>query len=155
MSSTGALPIWLTILQKGGRLSDIEFMSVKQFKGKLKKVEGSTSSTGTITSFTPATGKTFYLAGAHVQQVAVTPVTVYSWHAELKNDTTVVDNCGGNGSASFATYSLPQRFELKGDSLVGDGAKTYSINIVSNADGVTLEGMIYGFIENDADDPRL
>jgi len=147
---------WIHALWKRGRrLSDIEFMSVKQFEGKLKKVQGAATATGTITSFTPATGKTFYLAGAQIQMIGNTPTTDWNWNAELKNDTTVVDVVGSSGSAAFATYALPLKFELKGDSLVGNSSKTYSINVVSNSDSVNLEAMIYGYIEDDADDPRL
>ena len=147
---------WIhALFERGRRVSDIEFMSVKQFEGKLKKAEGSATGTGTIVSITPATGKTFYLAGAHVQQVATGAVAAYSWHAELKNDTTVVDNVGAQGSATTTLTALPQIFQLKGDSLVGNSSKTYSINIQANSDSLQLEAMIYGYEEDDADDPRL
>jgi len=150
---------WLhSLWKRGRRLSDIEFMAVKAFDGKLIVVEGESTSTGELLSYVPANGKKFYFAGGHVQHIGGAPTLSHAWDAELKNDSTIVDRAGAHGTITNgigAQTALPQIFQLKGDLLEGDGAKKYSINIAANSDSLNLAGMIYGFIEDDADDPRL
>ena len=53
------------------KVSDIEFMSKKEFDGKIIKANGfrdSTTGAGVVTSVTPASGKFFYLARAGISQ---------------------------------------------------------------------------------------
>ena len=48
------------------RLSDIEFLAIKENDGKLKKNEGFLSATGTLATLTAASGKDMYIASAKV-----------------------------------------------------------------------------------------
>lgn len=56
---------WLVFLKESGkRLSDIEFLSIKDFGGKLKKNEGGLVAAGDLATLTASSGKDMYLARA-------------------------------------------------------------------------------------------
>lgn len=61
---------WLAFIPlaipKGGKLSDIEYLSIKAFEGKLRKAEGNLSATGDLATLTAAAGKDMYIARAKV-----------------------------------------------------------------------------------------
>ena len=142
-------------------MSDIEFMSIKQFQGKILKADGSVATAAEIASIVPATGKTFYIAGASVafDDTSITSANSAA-RVALRNDTVtlevkifegkIVSSGSGIGGRAYVT----EVFALKGDSLIGNGAKKYSLNVeaVTNC---TSYGMLYGFIEDDAIDPRV
>jgi len=58
---------WISFLQeRKKRLSDIEYLAIKEFGGKLVKNEGFLSATGTLATLTAASGKDMYIARAKV-----------------------------------------------------------------------------------------
>jgi len=58
---------WIHALWKRGRkLSDIEYLSIKEFGGKVRTATVQRSSTGTSATLTANAGKDMYLAGAKV-----------------------------------------------------------------------------------------
>jgi len=61
-----AWTVWKTLIQKKGKLSDIEFLSIKEFGGKLVKNEGNVTAAGDIATLTASGGKDMYLARAKV-----------------------------------------------------------------------------------------
>ena len=58
---------WLfSLWKRGRRLSDIEYLSIKEFDGKLVKNDGVLSATGDLATLTASAGKDMYLAKAKV-----------------------------------------------------------------------------------------
>lgn len=152
---------WITFLkERRKRLSDVEFMSIKQFEGKILKGEGSLGATGTLTSVTPASGKTFYLAEAKAEFDSVTIATATQRaRVELQNNAIIVDELYSSVRVSGSNFGAgtPNQSKsiIKGDSLVGDGIKVYRLQVVVFTNYALVHGTIIGYIENDADDPRV
>lgn len=89
---------------KGGKrkLSDIEFMSIKEFGGKLRYVQGQVTTTTTLCTITANTGKDMYLAKAHVTlAMSSTGATASNVQAKLYLNGTLVEQT----RASFTTYN--------------------------------------------------
>jgi len=60
---------WIHYLEKLGavaELSDIEYLSIKEFDGKLRSDEGSATTPGTLATLTANTGKDMYIARAKI-----------------------------------------------------------------------------------------
>jgi len=58
---------WISFLQeRKKRLSDIEYLAIKEFDGKLRTTEGTLSVTGDLATLTANSGKDMYLAKAKV-----------------------------------------------------------------------------------------
>lgn len=128
------------------KLSDIEYMSKKQFDGKLLQADGNRTTSGVIASITPATGKTFYVAGG---SCSTRMSGTQQGRCQLRNDTVVIEEWEGSASAIPTWFA----FQTKGVSLVGNGVKTFDMNHSSIIGSPSISAMLYGFIENDADSP--
>jgi len=123
----------------------IQFLSTQT----LVFATSTSSSTGTLCTVTPAAGKTFILIGAHcVVTAGPFNLATESYAAELRNEANVRDSfgavgsCGGGSSSSVNmgdSYSI-----VKGDRLIGDGAKTYTIEVIGST-GQTVRGSIFGY----------
>ena len=59
---------WIPFLKQkaGGKLSDIEFLSIKEFDGKLVQNDGSKTTTGDLATLTASSGKDMYVAKAKI-----------------------------------------------------------------------------------------
>ena len=145
----------MDLAQYGLSESDIEFLRKKSLSGDLIIVTGSATTVTDICSYTPASGKTFFLykASAFSKNVANSGVT-YNWLAELQNNAVVKDYFGGQGTSNFqngATSSanvFPKTESvIHGDSLIGDALKKYRLylSVVTSA---TVYGTIIGWIED-------
>jgi len=160
---------WIhALFERGKRVSDIEYMS-RIANGE---IGGSTSiqvfatgeiakdTTGEIVSFTPASGKDFYLAHAGITpEGAVGDINRVV--VEVKNDTNIRDilggwgshnvpgggNEGGQGAPFFKSVS-----GAFGDKLIGDGVKKYSLNCETN-ESVIVHGSIIGFTVTNGQSP--
>lgn len=141
----------MDLMQYGVTSGDIEFLRRKELDGNLIIATSSNSATGDAASYVPATGKTFFLYAAKF--------TVGTFFAEgsnpvceLQNDGTNVETgviVGNTDTAVGRSIANPTyNFIIKGDSLVGDGAKAYTIDIISNAASVTIYGTIIGWLED-------
>jgi len=58
---------WLVFLKRSGKkLSDIEYLSIKEFDGKLVQNDGTRTTTGDLATLTAGSGKDMYLASAKI-----------------------------------------------------------------------------------------
>lgn len=57
---------FITYFTKKKKLSDLEFISIKEFEGKVRTAYGTLSATGDLVSLTANTGKDMYLASAKI-----------------------------------------------------------------------------------------
>jgi hypothetical protein len=142
----------MDLIQYGVVESDLDLLRRKSVEGSLIKKAGERNTVGEITSYTPATGKRFVLVGASIS-VETSPVTG-NLVVQLKNDGTVVDEFGSGSSSSFAAngfsgqWSINHYSIVRGDTLLGDGAKKYSIDSETNSASYIVHGRIFGFIED-------
>ena len=130
-------------------LGDLEFLRTKSLNGDLVFATGNRTTTGVICSYTPATGKTFFLVAGtiHAKQGG----TGTNCLVELRNDATVKETLGGEtlGGASTQGASVPWKGKtaVQADKLVGNSTKTYDLNL-SAVTNLTVYGNLFGWIEN-------
>lgn len=60
---------WIQFLGKKGKLSDIEYLSIKEFDSKLVQNDGTRTTTGDLATLTASGGKDMYLAKAKINAV--------------------------------------------------------------------------------------
>ena len=135
-------------------MGDILDMAIKRFEGKDIFVTGSSAGIGTIVSFIPAVNTTFYFASLN------TSTTNYNSESTtlltLINDTT--ERARGFSLRSSQIDVSEERWTSIGntpigDSLDGDGNKSYKINIVSGTN--TISGFLQGWIEDTGTSPQI
>lgn len=131
---------FIPLLVVDEEVGDLEFLAGKQVAGDLVVLEGSRArnSVGSIVSFVPATGKTFFIVDSQIQGINFSQAIV-----EVVNDVT------SRGKYASDTTFVPLRdFIVKSDGLIGDASKNYSIDITTAASAgtvpinATLEGWI-------------
>jgi len=136
-------------------LSDIIAMSVKRFLGKFLEDAGSVTATGTMVSIIPAAGKTFYFGGAKASSFSQGG-TDPTWQAQLQNDGNLREVYDGRiFEVPDTKFKGENVSKMVGDSLDGDGAKEYRIEVILIGGGGAppIDGNMFGYIENDADNP--
>jgi len=146
-------------------MSDTEFLSVKEFGGKLITVTGAINAINDTIEYVPANGKTFYLHEAHI--VPTTHGTNNAVEADFKVNGTVIDTVnyklaqvttteGGaspDWSNGWGQGLYAGKFVVKGVSLEGDGAKKIEIeNVLDNG---SANATLVGFIEDTGDSPQV
>lgn len=125
--------------------TDIQFIKQKSDEGNLVFVQGQITATGEVVTYTPATGKTFYLLKARVLFVQANLNN--SQTVELRNDGVAKETLrADNDDANSAVY--PMEFILTGDKLVGNGSKKYSIECTINPVPTPVRGHILGYLED-------
>jgi len=147
-------------------LSDLEYLAIKEFDGKLTgSLSSEFTTNATQITVTPATGKTFYHLRSRLYPVLNTAVATTDdadatarADVELKNESTVIDvltfeakSQSSLSSGSGANSTLQPETNII-DSLAGDGAKT--MTLVSTNNTGTFRVSLIGVTENDADSPK-
>ena len=144
---------WLfSLWQRGKRLSDIEFLSIKDFQGKFIQVTGtraSASGDGEIVSYTPATGKFFYFVGARAETTVASGTSLV--RVDLKNDGT--ERQRHDMGTNLTSHEFSNKYH--GDHIDGNSSKKYSADadFTAGTGSKTVQVRIWGFIEDDADSP--
>ena len=135
---------------------DLAFLKEKLDNSELITVHGNRSTTGEITSYTPATGYTFYHIKSMITAVGDMGggnMTVGTITVSVRNDSTIKDVLGGSGqdntNSSFdndPTPTFTRNYSDIPDKLIGNSSKKYSLNC-DTIDGGTVYGTIIGYIE--------
>lgn len=138
--------------------SDLALLKQKLDEGTLIIQTNSRTSTGVITSYAPASGKTFYFYKATIFPTAPQggASTEYGTNlVEIRNDSTVKEYLGTSTQQTSINNPYGSINKLQStifDKLVGNGSKTYDLNITAlTAVGgvtVTIYGTIIGWIED-------
>jgi hypothetical protein len=160
---------WIPYLQSTRkRLSDTEFLAIKEFDSKLITVTGAIDAVNDTIEYVPATGKTFYLHEAHIVPTAHS--TSNAIEADFKVDGTVIDtvnyiiaqathtenkgtaNAGGAGWGYGLGFNAG-KFVVKGVSLEGNSTKKIEIeNVLDGGSGIAT---LVGWIETTGDSPQV
>lgn len=157
MSATGALPIWLTILQKAGRLSDIEFLAIKEFGNKLRSAEGNVTAAGDIAFLTANSGKDMYLASAKVtfsSNIANTGLANESI-VELKINGTIIETVRHSTVMSANTGINVFEYEFKNIGQKVAATQIIKIEATVLDSDIQCEGFIECFEENTGTTPQV
>ena len=132
----------------GGDMGDLQFLQQKSDAGNLIIVTGNRNTAGVIVSYTVPNGKTFVLYKAKTD-VKVTTIT--NDNMDLRNngiirDTNISTISGNTFNGVASATAVSEQFIIEGDTLVGDGVKTFDINL-SVSGGNTVYGTIIGYLE--------
>ena len=137
-------------------LSDIQFLAVKEFEGKLRQADGTVTATGDVASLTANTGKDMYLASAKCNVKDDQSVNGASCTVVLKVNAVIVDTyhfltpavSSSTGYAALATnYDFPVGFKV-------DAGQIIKIEVTAES-SCSINAEIQCFEETDGVSPRL
>lgn len=148
------------------RLSDLEYLAIKEFDGKLSKTLSAEFTTNAIQiTITPATGKTFYHLRSRLYPVVNVAIGTAGDNTanrradvELKNETAVIDvltidvETVSSLSSGISAMGISQQETNIVDSLAGDGIKTMTLTS-TNISG-TYRVSLIGVTEDNAVSPK-
>jgi len=148
---------WLVFLKETGkRLSDIEYLAIKEFDGKLVEDEGFVTSAGDLATLTASAGKDLYLSSAKVV-FFIDTVNNFSVADEvvLKINGTIKETA--KASLALGNIEGTSTFEYEFKNIGQKVAATQIIKLeVITLDGdVSVEGYIQGFEENTGESPAV
>ncbi len=165
---------WLVhLVGKGRRLSDIEYLAIKEFDSKLFTEISSEFTTNAVQiTRTIANGKDFYLAKASLYPVVNTVVAAINGGAgttavnrradvEIKYDGTVIDvlthdqETGQDDANHQGAAGASGKYEttMAGKKLVGDGVK--KLELTSTNTSGTFRCSVVGFEETSGASPAV
>lgn len=155
---------WIAFLkERKRRLSDIEFLAIKEYGGKLVNDEGVKTTTGDLATLTANSGKDLYVARA---KVSCTPSSVGigassgSATIELKVNGTVVETASyswaarSTASNNFGSGQFAWDYEFKDIGHKVDATQVIKLE-VSSISTANVEGFIEGFEEDDGNSPQV
>ncbi len=149
---------WIHALwERGKRLSDIEYLAIKEFGGKLRKNPANRTSIGDLGTLTANTGKDMYLAKAYVSGWQSGNGFKKDATIVLKINGTIVETCyfsasgTTTGSGAGGTHSQWYNFTV--------GYKVAATQIikmeVTVIDGYQISGTVECFEENTGESPAI
>jgi len=147
----------IQFLRRKGKVSDIEFMAIKEFDGKLVHNEGALTAAGTLCTLTASSGKDLYLAKA-VVYVKVDTVNVAAEVAtiELQANGVVIETVGvGKESGASTVSEIGYVIHLAGHGIKVAATQILKLEATVLDGAISLEGAIYGFEETTGDSPAV
>jgi len=155
---------WIAFLKSRGgkKLSDIEYLSIKEFGSKLVKNDGSLSATGDLCSITAASGKDMYLASAKINVYAETDniddrsITVVL-KAGAAGSETIVETfdmiLGRDSSGTNGVAGRSYEFNLKGIKVTTTQNIQLEVTVIEA--GVGVNGQLTCFEEATGATPQV
>lgn len=134
------IPVTLT-----SSTSEVQFLASQAALGNLITVAAKVTGTNVVIAYTVPNGKTFtlYQATGQIILQGSTAVAVM----DLRNNGTIVAKMGaGQTVTASADVAQVMNFPVKGDQLVGNGAKTYDLNFTQGEAADQAIGSICGYI---------
>lgn len=150
-----SLSLILFRVGRGRKLSDIEYLSIKTFEGKLKKNEGTKSATGTLATLTASTGKDMYIARAKVNYRGSETAGSELAIIELQINGVVVETAEfkSEGSANAGMLTAPYEFKNIGHKVIA--TQVIKLQVTSVTGSLTLEGFVECFEETTGTTPQI
>ena len=146
---------WLVFLKESGkRLSDIEYLAIKEFGGKLVYNDNTLTAAGDLATLTASSGKDMYLAFAQVN-VSITTAGTRTITVTLNVDTVVQDTVfftllSGSGSEGdgWKSYKFPIGFKVA-------ATKVIKLEVTAQDSGITSYGEIQCIEETTGESPAV
>ena len=160
--------LWLSEIRGKRKLSDIEYLSIKEFDSKLfTEISATFTTTGVKITRTIASGKSFYIAKASIIPIVNTVASTSGLSVvnrrctvDVKYDGTVIDTLGydfeydganSNRAAMGNAFNLES--QIIGKKLDGDAVKKVELDATSVSG--TYKVRLIGFEETTADTPAV
>lgn len=150
---------WLQSLwEKGRRLSDIEYLAVKEFGGKTRQVDGTATATGTLATITANSGKDMYLSGAKISighNNSGATLVFGLTQVDLTINGTVVESCVRSSlTTSGGGMEVTYEFNTKGVKVAATEIIKLEVAAI-NSVRETISGVINVFEETAGDSPAI
>jgi len=148
---------WIhALFERGRKISDIEYQSIKEFDGKLVTGEGSGTATGDLVTKTASGGKDMYVASAKIiAKRTSNAVGNKNVEVVLKANGTIVETASlgfhyasGEGGSSVLDY----QFIWKGKVATGQIIK---LEIISIDSSMNVDGILVLFEEDTGASPAI
>jgi len=137
--------ITITATGGGGGLGDLEFLRDKELAGDMILSNVAKTVIGVGASIIPAIGKTFFHVKSHLSPVGIASNNT---RAELRNDGTRIDAMAYSSNNAVPDSTPGDSKVGVADSLIGDGAKAFDINIISLTGAPTINTSMQGWIQD-------
>lgn len=124
-------------------LGDLEFLRDAELSGDLLLAFNTRSTVGVGASIVPASGKTFFIVAAQISLAAASLTQAF---AQLRNNGTIIDTIATGLNAN--TEVVPTKSIIRGDSLIGNGAAAFDLNINIITIAVNITTTLEGWIQN-------
>ena len=147
---------WLNSLWErgGGKLSDIEYLSIKEFDGKRVTNEGALSAAGDLATLTASGGKDMYLgrAGFTVNHDLVS-ATNQNFKIELSANGVVIETVLGGIMHDGAAVNTNHTFQNVGFKVAA--TQIIKIEVISMGTNLEIEGFLECFEEGTGASPAI
>ena len=150
---------WLVhLVGKRGRLSDIEYLAIKEFDGKIVSNEGSKAgSTGTIATLTANSGKDMYLAGAQIIVKRTSATTAANTMTiELQSNSVVKETASISfelAGTSVTGNTIVYNFVIKGIKVAA--TQVIRLELTAEAGDISVDGTLIAFEETTGASPAI
>jgi len=141
---------WLLYLREagGGRLSDIEYLSIKEFGSKLVQNDGTRTTAGDLCTLTASSGKDMYLAGAKINfRSLATPPSIT---VTLDVDTVVIETA--ELELTDTSESGDYEFVSKGFKVAATKVIKLEVTAIASMD---VQGQLICFEETTGESPAI
>jgi len=145
-----SLPSILFKVGKGRKLSDIEFLAIKEFDGKLKKNEGVKTTTGDLATLTATSGKDMYIARAKITVYNDGGGTGASQNVVvLKINGIIIETSGTRVNLTSESYE----FKNMGHKVAA--TQIIKLEVITINAAISIEGFIECFEETTGETPQI
>jgi len=145
------------VIGRAKKLSDIEFLSIKEFDGKLKKNEGSLTGTGTLATLTASSGKDLYIARAKVIYRPLVGIAgTENAKIELQLNGVVIETAIFNSQSATTGNGMgyaPYEFKNIGHKVLA--TQVIKLEVTGFGGDVILEGFVECFEETTGESPQI
>jgi len=135
------------------RLSDIEFLSIKDFDGKIVKNKGQVTADGTLATLTASSGKDMYLGTAKVSYTGDTSVGTERAVVELQINAVIVEVV--RFISQGAADGISQSYEFKNIGHKVAATQVIRLQVTGVIGTVSLEGYVECFEETTGESPQI
>lgn len=142
---------------KGRKLSDIEFLSIKEFEGKVRSDESRRTTVGDLATLTANSGKDMYLATAKVNMTGNFSLNA-SCTVKLSINGIVIETAAflsSGGTLDLAAEGLLQyEYEFKNIGRKVAATQIIKLEVTAEID-IIVEGFIECFEEDTGNSPQI
>ena len=152
---------WIPFLTGGKkRLSDIEYLSIKEFDSKLVQADGTATATGDLASLTASSGKDMYLAKARINvgYTGATGLNEVGANIVLKVNGTVVETVNARFIRSSVEIDSVMTYNYDFSNIGQKVAATeiIKLEVISiSSTSITVAGALVCFEETTGDSPAI
>ncbi len=147
---------WIPFLKQkaGGKLSDIEFLAIKEFDSKLRYAEGHIAAAGDLATLTANTGKDMYLATAKCT-IYTNPTSGFSAGDQvvIKANGTIIETTNYSQLSAVGNAVFTYEFKNIGHKVLA--GQIIKMEVITLDTDTEVDGYIECFEETTGETPQV